>query len=383
MTQPRGPTLEFWIAFGLSFGVTVALGFARFAYALVLPAMRADLNWSYAQAGAVNTANAVGYLVGAVLATPIMARGMRQTFVASTALTGLFLLGTGLGSSLEWLASMRFLSGVTGALAFISGGALASHIASGAQRSALLVGVCFAGGGLGILISGIAIPTWLERGQTWASAWVLLGVVSLLVTIPAAIAASKTLEPPKATRGTPLRDARVLLPDAVSYFFFACGYIAYMTFAIAYLRENGGSALELSAFWAMLGISSAATPFLWGGLVGRAKGGLALVILQSVLTVAALLALTSSAWPVLLVSSALFGSFLAIPGCVTTIARRHLEPNAWAAAIAFLTIVFAAGQIIGPIASGLLADALGGLGSSLVWSAVMTALGALVALRQR
>jgi predicted MFS family arabinose efflux permease len=383
MTRSQDSAREFWIAFGLSFGVTVALGFARFAYALVLPAMRADLGWSYAQAGAVNTANAVGYLVGAVLATPIMARGMRNTFMYSTGLTALFLLSTGFGSSLEWLAAMRFLSGVTGALAFISGGALASHIAPGSQRSALLVGVCFAGGGLGILISGVVLPTWLERGQSWASAWVLLGVISLLVTIPAVIAAWRTLEPPKAAQRMPLRDARVLLPDAISYFFFACGYIAYMTFAIAYLRENGGSAIELSAFWAMLGVSSAATPFLWGGLVGRAKGGLALVILQSVLTVAALLALTSSAWPVLLVSSALFGSFLAIPGCVTTIARRHLEPSAWAAAIAFLTIVFAAGQIIGPIASGLIADVTGGLGSSLVWSAVMTALGALVALRQR
>ena len=46
-------------------GPAVALGLARFAYALLLPAMRADLSWSFADAGAMNTANAVGYLAGA------------------------------------------------------------------------------------------------------------------------------------------------------------------------------------------------------------------------------------------------------------------------------------------------------------------------------
>ena len=36
-------------------------GLARFAYGLLLPAMRADLDWNYTQAGWINTANAIGY----------------------------------------------------------------------------------------------------------------------------------------------------------------------------------------------------------------------------------------------------------------------------------------------------------------------------------
>lgn len=50
------------LAFALALGVTVSNSFARFAYALVLPAMRSELHWSYAQAGWLNTANAIGYL---------------------------------------------------------------------------------------------------------------------------------------------------------------------------------------------------------------------------------------------------------------------------------------------------------------------------------
>ena len=44
-------------ALRLSLGTASALGFARFAYGLLLPAMRDDLHWSLAEAGAMNTAN--------------------------------------------------------------------------------------------------------------------------------------------------------------------------------------------------------------------------------------------------------------------------------------------------------------------------------------
>jgi len=59
------------IAAGLALGPMVALGLARFAYSLLLPAMRSDLQWTLTQAGAMNTANAVGYLVGAIAAGPL------------------------------------------------------------------------------------------------------------------------------------------------------------------------------------------------------------------------------------------------------------------------------------------------------------------------
>jgi len=57
----------FVVAFLLSFGPTVSNSFSRFAYALLLPAMREDLAWSYSQAGAINTVNALGYFLGALL----------------------------------------------------------------------------------------------------------------------------------------------------------------------------------------------------------------------------------------------------------------------------------------------------------------------------
>ena len=70
-TVLTAPTLRqlLTLAAALSLGAAVSLGITRFAYGLLLPTMRLDLDWGYALAGAMNTMNALGYLLGA-LATP-------------------------------------------------------------------------------------------------------------------------------------------------------------------------------------------------------------------------------------------------------------------------------------------------------------------------
>ena len=79
-----------WVVFGLAMGPVVALGLSRFAYALLLPAMRADLGWSFADAGALNTANAAGYLAGALIAAPLGRRfGDKVVFVLGLLLTAI------------------------------------------------------------------------------------------------------------------------------------------------------------------------------------------------------------------------------------------------------------------------------------------------------
>ncbi len=55
----------------------------RFAYALVLPAMRTDLALDWSSAGWLNTANAIGYLGGALLARMLVRRTGNRTLFAS------------------------------------------------------------------------------------------------------------------------------------------------------------------------------------------------------------------------------------------------------------------------------------------------------------
>src|SRR3984885_16266042 len=93
-SRSRGHTLM--LAAGLSFGSAIALGLTRFSYALLLPSMKADLGWTFAQAGAMNTANALGYLLGA-LVFPLCARRWPAgaCFVAGCVVTALVMAASG------------------------------------------------------------------------------------------------------------------------------------------------------------------------------------------------------------------------------------------------------------------------------------------------
>ena len=119
----------FLIAFLLSFGPTVSNSFARFAYALVLPAMRTDLALDWSSAGWLNTANAIGYLGGALLARFLVrTAGNRALFSAGMLITAAALLATGLVRDVGALSLARALSGVGGAMVFVCGGALSGNV---------------------------------------------------------------------------------------------------------------------------------------------------------------------------------------------------------------------------------------------------------------
>lgn len=98
-TPERDPDrMAAWrLAIGLSLGSAIALGLARFSYALLLPPMKADLGWTFAQAGALNTANAAGYLIGA-LVFPLLSRRWRAgtLLAAGCVLTALLMAACGL-----------------------------------------------------------------------------------------------------------------------------------------------------------------------------------------------------------------------------------------------------------------------------------------------
>ena len=175
--------------------------FARFAYALILPAMRADLEWSYSQAGSINTVNALGYLFGALLTRALVARlGNRALYGWGMVLTSVAITATGFVRDFEALMAVRVLAGVGGAAVFICGGALSGNIfPKRPQLATTTIAIYFAGGGIGLMLSGVALPLLLEaQGSTsWPLAWRSMGYASLLMTVAAAWSAWGIAEPGK------------------------------------------------------------------------------------------------------------------------------------------------------------------------------------------
>lgn len=380
-SQPSGALRR---AVALSLGPAVGLGIARFGYALLLPSMRADLGWSYAAAGGMNTANSVGYLVGALTAAPLGSRlTVRHAFWSFLLLTVLSIFASGLTVDFTLLLLLRFLSGVGGAVVFVNGATLASRVGGNEESvKVLALGLYFGGVGLGIMISGIGLPQLLANdSSSWPFAWMALGVASLVALLVAGPSALASSDPPGQTDGPRERVFRIsFLPSLGAYFLFGLGYITYMTFVIAFLRSEGVSTGQISLFWAVLGGSTLAAVFVWRPLIDRARPGSSLAVLLFVVALGAAVPLASTSLTGILLSGLLFGgSFLNVVATVTTIVRRSLPPAAWNAGIGLFTVFFSVGQILGPLLSGALADAFGGLTEGFLISAGFLLLGAALA----
>lgn len=383
-----------WLATGLALGAAVSLGVTRFAYGLLLPPMREDLQWSYTLAGAMNTANALGYLLGA-LATPTLLRrfGPLQVLVGGSLMASVFMGLTGFFTDAAPLLAQRVLAGVASALLFIAGGLLAARLgAVMPARSGLLLGIYYGGTGLGIAVSALGVPVLLDaasqRPHGWAWAWWALALACLLATAVLArvgrLLASLHAPAAAADAGGARFHWRDFAPGLAGYTMFGVGYIGYMTFVIALLREQGVPAERITVFYALLGLAVMASSRIWAGLLDRYRGGQPLALLNGLLGVAAVMPAVFSAWPLVLLSGLMFGGvFLSVVASTTALVRHNLPPSQWAAGISAFTIVFAAGQIVGPTLVGWIGDGPGGLARGLVVSAGALWFGSLLALRQR
>ena len=385
--SPAGKSPSLWIAVGLSLAPAVSNGLGRFAYALILPAMRTDLSWSYTQAGWVNTVNALGYFAGAVVTLRFVARaGPHRMLAWGMISTALSIVASGLFRGFAPLLLMRFIAGAGGALSLIAGGALAAELfAHHPDRAASGIAIYFSGGGIGIVLPGLFVPWLLQaRGAAaWDQAWLATGVVAGVLCVPCLAAARRVPELVRTVERVPWKKTP-LLASLVGYLCFALGAIVYMTFIVAWMRDRGASPLQVSVVWSVLGLGIMVSPLPWRGPLARWRGGWPLCASLATCALGAAIPLLSTSLGAMVVSAALFGgAFFIPPSAVTALARARLPRAAWGAGIATYTVVFGAGQPIGPLLAGAVADATGTLFAGLATSVVVLLLGAVAAALQR
>jgi predicted MFS family arabinose efflux permease len=284
---------------------------------------------------------------------------------------------------------LRAATGVASAASFVGGGLLAARLASRSNRGdgsspqpGTVLGLYYGGTGLGIIGSALLVPAFASVPAHWPQAWVALAAASALAT---ALTAAATHADAAQTGAAPTAESarfawRPMAFGLSSYLGFGLGYIGYMTFIVTLLREQGLSATTVTAFYVLLGGAVVASSWLWAGLLQRWRGGGVLALLNALLAAATLLPVLSSHVVAVFASGLLFGGvFLQVVAATTALVRHNHPSAAWASGITAFTIVFAAGQIVGPTLVGLVADGPGGLLRGLALSAAVLALGAVAA----
>ncbi|WP_216870357.1 YbfB/YjiJ family MFS transporter [Modestobacter excelsi] len=360
----------------------VAQGFGRFGYALLLPAVNADLVHSYTLAGLLGTLNLTAYLGGALLVSLTAGRTAPATSVRLGLLsttTGVSVLA--LAPSVPVLVAGMVLAGFGGALIWVPAPGIAGSAVPVARRG-LAIGLTGSGVGLGVVASSglTAVVHAVAGPDAWRPVWGIEAVVSALV----AVAAARWLRPAVFPVSGPVRVSALRavpgwIGSTLSYGGYGLAIAIYMTFLVAAYEDDAGfSSGHASAVFALTGVCITAGGILlgrWSDAVGRRA---AMMWAYAGMTVAILL-VPVGAEPWAAFSALLFG--LAMSGAPAVLAAHladTLDPRRFAAAFGAVTLVFGLAQLVGPQLGGWIADRTGSFSTAFLVAAA-AALGAAVA----
>ncbi len=163
--------------------MAAALGIGRFVYTPILPAMLGALGWSKADAGLVASANFLGYFIGALLAGhALVAARPRFWLLTALAISAASTTAMAAPSAIVSFAALRFIGGIASALVIVCASTLVLERLALSGRGPLSA-IHFAGVGLGIMISAIAVSATLASGAGWRSLWLVTGAISGLAAV--------------------------------------------------------------------------------------------------------------------------------------------------------------------------------------------------------
>lgn len=360
--------------------MAVAMGIGRFVYTPILPGMMEELHLSPADAGWIASANYLGYLVGAFVAAGGWAHGRERMLMfaglaASAALAALM----GFGETIAAFLVIRFLAGLASAFVMVFMASIVfSHLAA-ADRSDLQA-LHFGGVGLGIAASSVLMAVLVTAHAGWAAGWLWSGAISALGLAAVALLAgpATTINGAEGREPALPRD-RSLLKMIIAYGLFGFGYVVTATFLVAIVRQGGSGRVFEAIVWMVTGLAGFPSVWLWQKVAERFGRYAAYVLacLIEVVGVAASVVVGGHAGP-LLAGVLLGGTFIAITALGLQ-AARQLAPQAPRRIFALMTAAFGLGQIIGPIAAGLLAQASGNYVSASIMAAIVLLVSAVIA----
>ena len=372
-----------WIIVGVGVLVKMAgLGFGRFAYSMLLPNMRESLGFNYFEMGLLSGAILLGYLlfslIGGILATRF---GSKRVVIASLLCGSISMFVISRSSGFFPLLFFTFAMGVGGAGAHIS---MTTLPMAWFEKRLLgrAVGIIMGGTGLGIVVTGLLLPSLLVSlgVGAWRQCWLLMASITFAVSVLGLILLKERprqmdqssfpelgnkgpLSPLSKGDGLPLRSIFLV------YFIFGFAYIIYATYFVAYMVEGIGLSERIAGdIWAVFGWMCMVSGLIWGFLADRVGRRKALLWNNGIISLAVFLSLQFHQPLSLFASAFLFGStFL---GTVTIIAACIGDQvvRERASLYGLVTLIHGIGQFLGATFGGYLKDLTGSFQPTLLAS---------------
>jgi predicted MFS family arabinose efflux permease len=359
-------------AFAGLIALVVAMGIGRFAFTPILPMMQEDTGLSVAAGGWLAASNYAGYLVGAIAATNYRLSRL-VAVLAGLSIIGVVTLAMGITDNFIVWNVLRFLAGVASAWVLVSASSwcLERLAVLGKPR---LSGVVFAGVGAGIVIAGVACLILMQQDVGSAGAWIIFGVLSLLLTaiVWPVFRPADFSHPPSPDISTFRWSAdaiRLVLCYGISGF----GYIIPATFLPAMAREVIRNPAVFGWSWPVFGAAAVMSTLAAAALSGRFSNRRLWATSHFVMAVGVVLPVFwSGIVPIMFAGLFVGGTFMVIVMVALREARDVAGEHA-TNLIGAITASFALGQIVGPIAVSFLVETTGNFSAALLVAGVLLA----------
>ncbi|WP_417593842.1 YbfB/YjiJ family MFS transporter [Oceanospirillum sp.] len=355
----------------------VTVGVARFSYSLLLPIMQDGAGLTELGGGWLATTNFMGYMAGVLLASNLhnlnIKYNLHRVYLLLSIVTSAAMVMT--TDVVAW-AVLRFFAGVCASGGFIiASGLILKWLVKNQHRAEL--GIHFAGAGISIIAASVLVEVMLTLSADWQQQWLALAVMAAVFAVPAWLWIPHPLvdgQDANTTKDNPPSRVFTTLM-MLAYFCAGYGYAVSSTFIVDIVERTEG--LEGQGTLAFLLIGFAATPatLVWDRIarrVGYLHALLAAYILQ---VVGIILPAMNDSLPAVLLSALLFGgTFIACVSLVLTMAGKFFPSNP-ARFMGVMTLAYGAAQIIAPVFTGYLTEALGSYNLGLYLSAGVMLLG--------
>jgi len=354
--------------------IAATYGFGVYLFSTILPDMRAELHFSYTEAGGFISLAQVGFLVAALTSSVLTHKMGAQRLILLSMLTScLSLLGLIFVSERWHIAVLLTTAGAAAAAVWVPMVAVAQELIP-IKHQGKAIGLMSSGTAYGVFVNGLAVPILLPE-YGWRAVWVFAAILACTFFVwgwarlsrhedsrntnnPDSSATPIEQSNERISIGQLFRQPSILM-ILVMMFLNGIACMPAQNYLMSYLRDDLGYDLAIAGrAWSAIGLFGMAGGFVMGALADKIGVKKSLTLTYLLLSVATALFLHhGSAYEVYL-GAAIFGlAFNAIFGLVPAYVSLNFPKSSATLIFGLATVLLGVGSMIGNFYGGVIHDA--------------------------
>lgn len=338
------------------------LGFGRFAFGMIIPNMQENLQISTTAIGFISSSNFFGYFIGIIFASKIYSHFQTNRLIPLVLLIqGLSMFFMTFFDNYTLISILYFVSGFLAAIANISIMVYISHVVPKQIRGKAL-GIAVSGNGVAIIISGFLVP-FLETfydNLSWKIAWIIFSIS--IITISFFIKNLLHFDVDNSSKSDlkfyEYIKNKKFWEIAILYFLFGLTYVIYVTFFVSASVVKWNLSSEISGyFWSSFGFICIFGGFIFGSIADKFGTFKTIILVFAFQALSQFILIFDIPNFGLFISVFLFAiSVWSVPTMIAMLSTEFFGLNKTAQVFSLVTLLFAIGQVIGPIFAGYFYD---------------------------